>query len=567
LLTSVELENFKGISERVRIELRPVTLLFGPNSAGKSTFLQALVYLREILNTYNIDPDTTEAGGGAVDLGGFRNLLHMHDTSRRMRFSVSFERSIGSLSQRENEILTKAIKHEENRAIIPFQSWEVEFELAWQPLGGAPTITRIVVRANNSHLATVSAPVDGKSVIISELNLLHPFFMTASDVERVEEWEAEQKEGNKDALSMLDFEQIVTELFSTPDPIPTNLTAEISSNAAPRTSALRIPIRSAVGALPRISEPFTFDEDKILSTFEGRIPNLSLRDGWPEHLPISFDDVQDLLTGAILTPLRELRAELNSLLYLGPLREFPARQFFSPRTKDSARWASGLGAWDLLHKNSALLIEEVNKWLQDPDRLNTGYSLKVNAVKELSADHELLISIEKGSLYDDFENVADEFRKLPERKEVLLLDHSTGAELVSHDIGTGISQVLPVVVAALQSDLGFVAIEQPELHIHPAMQVALGDLFLHEIRNGEKQFLLETHSEHLMLRILRRIRETNTRQLPPGAVGASVGDMSVVYVEGEGAQVKIHQLRITEDGDFQDRWPKGFFSERAKELF
>ena len=49
-----------------------MTLLFGPNSAGKSTILQALHYLREILERGNIDPDVTIAGG-LIDLGGFRD--------------------------------------------------------------------------------------------------------------------------------------------------------------------------------------------------------------------------------------------------------------------------------------------------------------------------------------------------------------------------------------------------------------------------------------------------------------------------------------------------------------
>ncbi len=76
-LNRIEIENFKGIGKRQVIELRPITLLFGPNSAGKSTVLQALHYLREILERGNIDPDVTIAGG-LIDLGGFATLVHNH---------------------------------------------------------------------------------------------------------------------------------------------------------------------------------------------------------------------------------------------------------------------------------------------------------------------------------------------------------------------------------------------------------------------------------------------------------------------------------------------------------
>ena len=71
MLTQISIENFKGIGEKVTIPIRPITLLFGPNSAGKSTILQAMQYAYEILEHGNVDPDRTTLGGNAVDLGGF----------------------------------------------------------------------------------------------------------------------------------------------------------------------------------------------------------------------------------------------------------------------------------------------------------------------------------------------------------------------------------------------------------------------------------------------------------------------------------------------------------------
>ena len=62
--TRLQLKNFKAIgAEAQSIELAPITLLFGPNSAGKSTVLQSLIYLREVLVHGNYDPDTTALGG------------------------------------------------------------------------------------------------------------------------------------------------------------------------------------------------------------------------------------------------------------------------------------------------------------------------------------------------------------------------------------------------------------------------------------------------------------------------------------------------------------------------
>lgn len=92
---------------------------------------------------------------------------------------------------------------------------------------------------------------------------------------------------------------------------------------------------------------------------------------------------------------------------------------------------------------------------------------------------------------------------------------------------------------------GILAIEQPELHVHPAIQVGLGDLFIEAVQTREgwvgtrKTLLIETHSEHIMLRLLRRIRETTEKELPPGVVGLSANDLSVIYVESADGVVRL----------------------------
>jgi predicted ATPase len=135
-----------------------------------------------------------------------------------------------------------------------------------------------------------------------------------------------------------------------------------------------------------------------------------------------------------------------------------------------------------------------------------------------------------------------------------------------------ISQMIPVIVACVRDQEGILAIEQPELHVHPAIQVGLGDLFIHAVREehgvaSHKALLVETHSEHIMLRLLRRIRETTENELPPGALGLSAKDLSVIYVESTDEGVRFRPLRVDPEGEFIDRWPTGFFEERGEELF
>ena len=70
-----------------------------------------------------------------------------------------------------------------------------------------------------------------------------------------------------------------------------------------------------------------------------------------------------------------------------------------------------------------------------------------------------------------------------------------------------------------------------------------------------------------MLRLLRRIREQTEEELPPGILGLTQDDLSVIYMESGPDGVRFQSLRVAPDGDFVDRWPQGFFEERAEELF
>jgi predicted ATPase len=154
--------------------------------------------------------------------------------------------------------------------------------------------------------------------------------------------------------------------------------------------------------------------------------------------------------------------------------------------------------------------------------------------------------------------------------ELRLVDRrrKTDVDVALSDVGFGISQLLPFVVQSLASQRQTISIEQPEVHVHPRLQADLGDLLIAGIQHPRRhRFIVETHSEHLILRLLRRIREAHDGSLPQGHPGLRPDDLSVLYLErGEGGSV-VHQLRVDETGEFVDRWPKGFFEERAAELF
>ena len=89
--TAITIQNFKGFGDTVTIPLKPITLLVGKNSAGKSTILQALLYLGEVLKTKNADIDEISLAGKAIKLGGFENIVHGQDSSKVITITISFD--------------------------------------------------------------------------------------------------------------------------------------------------------------------------------------------------------------------------------------------------------------------------------------------------------------------------------------------------------------------------------------------------------------------------------------------------------------------------------------------
>ena len=97
MLTAIEIENFKAFGERQRIELRPITLLFGPNSGGKSSVAHALHYLREVICEGNLDAHRTWSGGDMLDLGGIRNFVHARQPGTTIRLKAEFSIEVQDL--------------------------------------------------------------------------------------------------------------------------------------------------------------------------------------------------------------------------------------------------------------------------------------------------------------------------------------------------------------------------------------------------------------------------------------------------------------------------------------
>jgi predicted ATPase len=221
--------------------------------------------------------------------------------------------------------------------------------------------------------------------------------------------------------------------------------------------------------------------------------------------------------------------------------------------------SDGSRAWHQLARDKRL-VQRLNAVLT---QLEVSYALRVNNPADMLQIHSDELSYLVKTLQDT--------KTTPKAKSAAVSDLLTTArskngspyiELVetktllqvSHrDVGIGISQVLPILASCYGDSRSTICIEQPELHLHPRLQGNLADVFI-ETSIGSKQnntYIIETHSEHIIRRLMRRVRE--------GKI--SKDDISIVYVESGPTGSTVTSIRMDEDGDLIDEWPNGFFEE------
>lgn len=548
LIKSLSLKNFKGFSEEVRIELRPITLLFGANSAGKSSVLHALQYVREILERNNANADRTLQGGDAVDLGGFLNLVHGRDSERCIEIEI--EMKLGDASM--PELVPDAFEDWQTQDSEVFEIYEtlqgirrrvetvsVRLTVGWNSLREEPVVVGYEVGANGAWCVKIEASGDGRDTRM-RIHRENPIFMVeAPDADallaELDDWvnpvdlqdaaidPAAKASGTSDgqppAISRV---SVLGGVF---------YTVQEAGMERPG-DGLRAWLNGFVGALPRL--------DKMLD-----IPAPGAKGAANIYIAREFTAFLSWLT---IGPAMLLREQLREMRYIGPLRRIPPRGFDVALTKDEAAWSDGMAAWQSLLSGPQSLVDRCSDWMSNTTRLGTGYSITRTPVQEFDLSGPEPQAV--GSV----------------RKRLRLLDTGGGSHQ-PQDVGVGISQVLPVVVAAQDGSASVVCVEQPELHVHPAVQVGLGDLFIDGALNTGLAFLIETHSEHLILRLLRRVREAAEQELAIEGPTLTPSLVGVYYLSKEDGHIVASEIPINADGDFDRPWPRGFFEERGPELF
>lgn len=564
MITKISIENFKCFGERVEIPIRPLTLLFGANSAGKSTIIQAIHYAREILERQNLDADKTVSGGDFINLGGFKNFVHDRDLRNAitLRFEMDYESE--SLDTIVSDDFACKLDIETEKGLVRFEEYGyesgingvwIEFSVRYSQRDSKPYISNYSVGINGEHIASIRYSYGNVGLEICDLNLGHPIFF------------AEAAEGRVNILRAAVEGFAGHKNISLENPnIPFKWFFEKVTGAMPEKDAQ---INMVLDTLSLAGERAAISSDPSTQQDYNDAFRVIKNSEWVFNA---------LMNQCLVSPCNLLRDELAGFRYIGPLREKPRRNFLPPRFSEPARWANGLAAWDVVYASEEEFVRKVGDKLAD---LETGYTLKREEHIMIPRNNYLLKLLASNEAFDlEEDEIWHEVNKFPSIVTLFLtpVEKTAGDEdfypyqvlpdldLLPADVGEGISQVFPLIVACLDAQAGITCLEQPELHLHPKQQAELGDLLIEAVKQNGKNLIIETHSEHLILRLLRRIRET-TRQNMPRDAGLTPDDIAAIYVEQEASVAKAFEIGIDDKGEFLQPWPDSFFEQDFIERF
>ncbi len=573
MITSITIENFKGIRDRVRLDFRPITLLFGANSAGKSTILHALHYAREVFERHNLDADQTIAGGKYIDLGGFRRLVHRHDdnalvtpeTPIRLRIDVDVARNdLKSFDPAIDHLIARTMAdidryRDDIQATFDDIRWlqdyrfdtlfkeittaAVELEIGWSGTHEVPYVVKNTIYLDGDPFIQLEANPQLRGVaarfvfnLPDPRNPEHEIEVSASQhkrLVRLSDQAMERQELPFDHSSLL--EVLLGQCGEILSFRPNQIDLDELTDALPSLDA-------AFELNPAIIAPTGHSEDDTRGAF---LIKLAVELG-------------KALSQYIVGPCQLVRDQLKHFRYLGPLRDTLPRNYSAPRFPDPSRWASGLGAWDTLDSGSDELVEEVGSWLGDKNKLDSRCTIERRRSVKLDYSHPIVRRMISGRAFDDVEHDWSlDLSTTPTESRIVVVGNS-GIELHPHEVGIGISQVVPVIITALDDRQRMLAIEQPELHVHPRLQAAMGDLFIEAISRKNHTFIIETHSEHLILRLLRRIRETEKGTAPTDRQ-LRTNEIGIYYLKQENGSTTASRIDVDVKGEFIQPWPDDFF--------
>lgn len=250
------------------------------------------------------------------------------------------------------------------------------------------------------------------------------------------------------------------------------------------------------------------------------------------------DDVRAAYKNAgVLSDLEfEFEQQMQRTYYLGPLREYPYRDY---------RW-SGAEPQDMGRRGEKFVAALLSA-AQRKVKVGKGKGAKTLEAKVATWLKEL-------GLIHDFK--VAEVNRSNNLYEVRVQRSKDSAHVLLPDVGFGVSQVLPVIVLCYYVPEGStILLEQPEIHLHPMVQRGLADVFIDVAKKRNVQIIVESHSEHMLRRLQRRVAED----------ALSKEQAALYFCAAKNGASEVRDLNLNLFGDIEN-WPKDFFGNEMEDI-
>jgi predicted ATPase len=562
MIQKISFQNYKAF-EKGEIKLKPITILLGANSVGKSSIINLLLMLQQTANSTNYK-SALRLHGENVSMGECENIFKNKDTSKNIVIDFEFK------SEKLKELLKKGLFDdfiEQTVQPIQFLSRFPEEEIKRviniefnQFINKRGEIDEEVYRSKESFIKlidaieTINNSIEknknqpdiikyyirrGDKLNLNDKKSLEKIYDFLSDIKRI-----------KDDIFNLSFEccnvksskedviKINNVLLKNSGKQILNLKFELNrNNSTYNNIVIKSDFSNGEELLDdKAKKDFLRSINYDSTIFSWVPPGKRNRDFFyrsidNDEYSIITQTITQIIEQSIVYVKKQFTRELVN--HVSPLRAHPKRYYFLDKANINT-------ILDTLDGNSLTEI------LKEDENVKS----KVNTW------------LKTFGLHVDVSTLQDVIHKLKIQQYSLDLDIT--------DVGFGISQILPVIVQGFLSfEHSLTMIEQPEIHLHPKMQADLADLFI-DIVNGSpvrnnlfrrqasipnKYLLIETHSEYLLRRLRRRISE--------GEISSQ--DVAIYFIsppKDTNSSAEIQEKEISEDGTFE--WPQDFYEGELK---
>lgn len=532
MLESLSVKNYKGFEEAT-IDLKPITLFLGENSAGKTSIIQLLLMLSQTaLPSRFKDKSPLDLHGHFAKMGPIEHLFRDKDVSRPFEISIKF--SDETLYYYPVRFLREYV-----RAIIRLTSsirlaGVSDLLIERNAQGDYLKITEdsLMDTKNFSVFINKFVEVISKPIAQEFLKKSKFFTVVGSGVASADFY-------NPALISFTSVHMILTKLQKViKDSSEYTVKYQFSSNGKKIIiSKVEISVgKTLLFCLYKGDEDYEFESDLLDRVNMDSRHIDAIRNNFSNNesiftcfkYPYEYYDkpnsVETTLSNfflkivqKILDQLRE-EFDLNQLYHVGPLRAAPKHYYVLDKENywDFFDGTDPETCVEIL-KNNPNTKEFVNKWLG-----YFGFSVDVSESNEEMINH-LVVDQDDNRL------------NIPE-------------------VGFGVSQILPILLQChfARTD-SLTMIEQPEIHLHPKMQARLANLFADVITEKNKKLIIESHSEY-MLRRLRRLMAEG-KQIKPESVAIYYFERK--NTEKEKGSISVRNIEISATGNFD--WPGDFY--------